>query len=329
MDHLVSGAAFGAALTASGVFQPTVILGQLQFQNFQMIQTFLTATGTSAFLVTIARQLNLLSAKPRSFSPIGLFAPYDGNILGGALLGAGMLLSGACPGTVFAQIGLGVRSGFYALEGATIAGIVWTGLLHPLIQKRLAAADKSAAPPPTTLASALGISHAAAVATFSATCAALVYAAATLAPAPGPEAKFAPPLGGLFIVAAQLVSILLRGSLMGTSSSFEEVGDWFWGVTRGKSLRPARYANVLYTAGMVGGAWLLGKTVPALAQVTPVEVAPLAAGLGGFMMVLGARMAGGCTSGHGISGLSLMSTSSALTIGTAFVTAGVLGVVMG
>ena len=48
MDNLISGAAFGAALTASGVFQPTVILGQLQFTNFQMIQTFLTATGTSA-----------------------------------------------------------------------------------------------------------------------------------------------------------------------------------------------------------------------------------------------------------------------------------------
>lgn len=244
-----------------------------------------------------------------------------------------MLLSGACPGTVFAQIGLGVRSGFYALEGATIAGIVWTGLLHPLIQRRVASAavvDKNAPTPPTTLASALGISHAAAVATFSATCAALVYAAVKLAPAPGPEAKFPPPLGGLFIVAAQLVSILLRGSLMGTSSSFEEVGDWFWGVTvRGKGVRPARYANVLYCAGMVGGAWLLGKTSPALAQVTAVEVAPWAAGLGGFLMLLGSRIAGGCTSGHGISGLSLMSTSSALTIGAAFATAGVLGAMMG
>lgn len=49
MDHVVSGATFGAALTASGVFQPAVILGQLQFTNFQMIQTFLTATGTSAY----------------------------------------------------------------------------------------------------------------------------------------------------------------------------------------------------------------------------------------------------------------------------------------
>lgn len=328
MDNLISGAAFGAALTASGVFQPTVILGQLQFTNFQMIQTFLTATGTSAGLVTLAQKLGYLNAKPRSFSTIGLFAPYDGNIIGGALLGAGMLLAGACPGTVFAQIGLGVRSGFYALEGATIAGIVWTGL-HPLIQRHLAS-KKPAQPeskPPTTIAAALGISHAAAAVSFSAVCASMVYAAAKLTQL-GPEAKFSPVLGGLFIVAAQLVSILFRGSLMGTSGSFEEVGEWFWGVAKHGKARPERYSTFLYCAGMVGGAWLLGKTNPALTQVTAVEVAPMAAGLGGFLMVFGARMAGGCTSGHGISGMSLMSTSSFLTIGMAFATAGVLGLVM-
>ena len=50
MDHVLSGAAFGAALTASGVFQPAVILGQLKFENFHMIQTFLAATGTSAYV---------------------------------------------------------------------------------------------------------------------------------------------------------------------------------------------------------------------------------------------------------------------------------------
>ncbi len=48
MATLVSGAAFGAALTASGVFRPSVILAQLKFQNFHMLQAFLTATSTSA-----------------------------------------------------------------------------------------------------------------------------------------------------------------------------------------------------------------------------------------------------------------------------------------
>ena len=48
MDTLVTGAAFGAALTASGVYQPSVIVSQLTLENWHMIQTFLTATATSA-----------------------------------------------------------------------------------------------------------------------------------------------------------------------------------------------------------------------------------------------------------------------------------------
>lgn len=48
MDTLITGAAFGAALTASGVYQPSVIVSQLKFENWHMIQTFLTASASSA-----------------------------------------------------------------------------------------------------------------------------------------------------------------------------------------------------------------------------------------------------------------------------------------
>lgn len=50
MENIVSGAAFGAALTASGVFQPSVIVSQLKFENFHMLQTFLTATASSTYV---------------------------------------------------------------------------------------------------------------------------------------------------------------------------------------------------------------------------------------------------------------------------------------
>lgn len=48
MSTLLSGALFGAALTASGVYQPSVIISQLSFTNFHMIQVFLTAAAGSA-----------------------------------------------------------------------------------------------------------------------------------------------------------------------------------------------------------------------------------------------------------------------------------------
>lgn len=40
--------------------------------------------------------------------------------------------------------------------------------------------------------------------------------------------------------------------------------------------------------------------------------------LGGVSMVFGARMAGGCTSGHGISGMSTLSVSSIVTVASIF-----------
>ncbi|KAL1845030.1 hypothetical protein VTK73DRAFT_1308 [Phialemonium thermophilum] len=112
MATVLTGAVFGAALVAAGVFQPSVILSQFRLENWHMMQSFLTATACSAILVAIFRHLGLVQLKPRNFAPLGWLRgrPYDGNLVGGLLLGHGMALSGACPGTVLAQVALGVPS---------------------------------------------------------------------------------------------------------------------------------------------------------------------------------------------------------------------------
>lgn len=69
---------------------------------------------------------------------------------------------------------------------------------------------------------------------------------------------------------------------------------------------------------MFSGVWLLAKVAPTLVGEVVVETSPLLATLGAFLMIIGARTAGGCTSGHGISGISLLSTSSMITIASAF-----------
>ncbi|KAK3687283.1 hypothetical protein B0T22DRAFT_478623 [Podospora appendiculata] len=337
MDTLISGAAFGAALTASGVFQPSVIISQLQFTNFHMIQAFLTAAASSALIVTVSNKLNYAPLSPRGFSTLDLFAPYDGNIIGGLLLGAGMLLAGSCPGTVLAQVGVGVRSGIYSLEGAVVGGILYTGFIQPWIaarRKRFAAAQaqaqakKKEAALPLTVHEALGVSRTTVFLGLEAMFAAIVAAAALLT-TPGPEAKISPVAGGLCIAAAQLLSLAVRRTLVGTSTAFEEVGEWFWGAVKAGDVQPRRYKNLLFTSGMVAGAWLLSRAYPVFAQTTPVAIAPLASALGGCLMVIGSRIAGGCTSGHGITGISLLSTSSFITIGCAFAAGGVLGLIRG
>ncbi|KAK4683260.1 hypothetical protein QC764_123500 [Podospora pseudoanserina] len=328
INTLLTGAAFGAALTASGVFQPSVIISQLNFTNFHMIQTFLTAAAGSAATVSIAQALqpNHPNLVPRAASSLGLFGPYDGNILGGILLGSGMMLSGACPGTVLAQLGVGVKSGVYAFAGASLAGVVWSGFLKPLLtQCPTPPKAGSASPSPkATVHEVLGVSKGTLLLGLEAMFVGIVIAAAKFTEV-GPEAKIPPYYGGMLIAGAQLLSLVVRGCLVGMSTSYEEVGGWMLG---GK-LVPEKYRNMLFSAGVIVGSYLLSHGAPKFGEVTDVVVSPLSAAVGGFLMILGSRMAGGCTSGHGISGISLLSMSSFLTVGATFAAGGLMGLLIG
>ena len=252
-----------------------------------------------------------------------------------------MAISGACPGTVLAQLGVGVRSGRYALVGAVAAGVVWSW-----IERRrtlgCAAAAAAAAPvavdddgkrggdeekekkkkiEPATAYEALGVGRGGLLVGLEAALVLAIAAAVKYTRAAAGEARGLPPyVAGLAIAAAQAVSIVLRGSLLGASSAFEELGGWLWGAKK--------YGNLLFSAGLVGGAWAISQAVPALRPVTEVAVSPARSVLGGFLIVFGSRMAGGCTSGHGISGLSLMSISSFLTAAAIFGMGGVTGLLM-
>jgi len=263
--------------------------------------------------VTISQSLNYATVKPRSCSPIGFFSHYDGNIVGGLLLGQGLALAGACPGTVLAQVAVGIKSGYYALAGAAAGGIVYAGFVKPY----LAGKKKGPAPKGEKLAihEVLGVSRTAGFLGLEVVLLSVVGASAALTTL-GPEAKINPILGGLLIGGVtQGISLLSRGSLVGVSTCFEEVGESFWSLVKGQRLPGCN--SILFSAAVVAGSWLTAYLVPELAEVVGVEVAPARAALGGALMVMGSRIAGGCTSGHGVSGMSLLSVSSAITIGVA------------
>lgn len=48
LDTIACGAAFGAALAAAAVHQPSVIVSQLGLTNFHMLESFLAAAASSA-----------------------------------------------------------------------------------------------------------------------------------------------------------------------------------------------------------------------------------------------------------------------------------------
>ncbi|KAF4973847.1 hypothetical protein FZEAL_9193 [Fusarium zealandicum] len=322
MTALLSGAVFGAATIVAGVYSPAVIINQFKFQDWHMLQTFIGATASSAAIYKIAERLGYVSLRPRSSSPVGLFGQYDGNVMGGFLLGAGMAISGSCPGTVLAQLGAGLQTGVYALGGAIFGGIAWTGFLAQAAKAQKEKADVK--PETKTLDEKLGFSKATTFVTFEGLCLSAI--AVSVAYNTGSDWTLFSAGGGLFLGLAQLFSLLTRRSMLGVSGSYEEVGNHFWWLLGGADSAswPSSRQNMLFATGVASGAWAVAQNFPSLLAGSVVETEPRLAAAGGFIMVVGSRLAGGCTSGHGISGLSLMSTSSLVTMGTALAAGGLI-----
>ena len=64
-----------------------------------------------------------------------------------------------------------------------------------------------------------------------------------------------------------------------------------------------QWGQMSFVVGVMGGARVLKGFVPAEAGEVDMAVGFGRSMVGGFVMIFGARMAGGCTSGHGISGM--------------------------
>jgi len=124
---IAMGIVFGVAFEKSRVFEPGMIVGQMQFRNFIMLKIFLTAVATGAIVLAVLNGLGYVELQPRA-------AAYAPNAVGGLLLGAGISLSGACPGSLLAQIGAGYRDAFFTLIGALL-GAVTFAYAEPAINK--------------------------------------------------------------------------------------------------------------------------------------------------------------------------------------------------
>jgi uncharacterized membrane protein YedE/YeeE len=273
-----------------------------------------------SLLVTLLQKLGYTDLKARSYSSLNLFSPLDGNIIGGLLQGFGMALSGACAGTVFVQVGAGVPSGVYTLVGSTLGGILWSNLARPLAQARAKKVDNSQKK--TTVHAQFGVGQIATVvgveAIFS-----LVIVASHLYNSTSPTGSglVRPEIGGILIALSQLFSIASRNSLLGTSTTFEELGDFFSSFVNPKEVpsnKPKSYSAITLTTGMMVGALVVSSITPSPRISPQIWIGPIRAIIGGVLIAVGSRMAGGCTSGHGISGISLLSVSSFVTVVSMF-----------
>ncbi len=156
---------------------------------------------------------------------------------------------------------------------------------------------------------------------------------------------WSPYTAGIVIGLLQIPALVLANTMLGASSSFVTMGG-----SLASAVDPSVAANpyikgyldsvkdnwqVMLVLGVALGAWLSsrlsGSQRPAISPVwsqswgvTSPWVRYIMAFVGGFILLLGARLANGCASGHGLSGIAQLAVSSFIAIGAMFAT-GILG----
>ncbi|THW31056.1 hypothetical protein D6D21_10773 [Aureobasidium pullulans] len=201
MATLVTGTAFGAALAASGVYMPSVIIDQFRLTDFHMFQVFATAMGSRA-------------ANAR----VSVWTPYDANIAGGALVGIGMALSGACPGTVLVQLAQRIPSANATALGALFGAIVYVRTRDWMELKARPHEVTKQAPCKKTISEVFRASEAALYSIFGLGIAGVL----SLTRAKIGNSLVPPVMGGLLIGSVQALSLLLISKPLGVSTAYED-----------------------------------------------------------------------------------------------------------
>ncbi|CAM9090460.1 unnamed protein product [Chrysoparadoxa australica] len=307
----------------------------MSFSNFIMVKVFIAALGSSAISFAsvgwlMPDRLEKIRAARQTKSLAAVTA-------GALTLGAGLAISGACPGTIFAQLGAGAPSAGLTMAGA-LAGALGFSLLRPhlnsLYKKWSLSAPftidgrlKASAP---TMMAVLGILGIGASYAFEELMPEASASSSCSLKEPLRCAMWHPTFAGAILGSLQLPSAVILSGALGTSTSFQILvshclkavtsiipggGKVYKGLRLNEtcdnfcSFELSKIGQLIFTLGVTAGSWLAqsssdGGPIPAS------SISDLEAFGGGFLIVIGARLAGGCTSGHGLSGCALLMLTS-------------------
>ncbi len=126
-------------------------------------------------------------------------------------------------------------------------------------------------------------------------------------------------MGGLLIGLAAAIMLLGLGRIAGVSGMAAR-------ATGIADSGAPRNVAIAFVVGLPLGALLIAQTVGAVNVNFPASIWPLI--IGGLLVGYGTRLGSGCTSGHGVCGLSRLSPRSMVATGmfmaSGFVTVGIL-----
>jgi len=311
------GGGFGFALEKSKVYLPVVIRQQMKLQNFTMMKLFLMSMAVGTLCLIVAEILNLGKRKPKAPVHLGVdfLGRYGGNIVGGVLLGVGMTIAGACPGTLAVQLGSNVQNAVYAYVGGLV-GVTIFGLLENILRSRLPSFGKQSKP--ILISETIGLGNW----TVSLMFVIIFGSVALLLERYQPSnSQWSAISCGVLIGLLQLPSLIFGGSHLGTSSSYCTIVGSCIKVVDPDAEKHAPYFSKflskdgVFQVGLISGMVISGYLSSYGSNLNLVTgISKSTSFFGSAIMLFGARLGDGCTSGHGISGVATLSLASIISV---------------
>ncbi len=321
---LIIGFLFGAILQYANLNRYNVISGMATLENLTVAKAISTAIGVGAVLFALEIGLGLGSYH---LKPILL----AGIIFGGLIFGSGMAILGYCPGTLAISLGEGSIDALVGIVGAMAGGLVYT-LIQPLVQGLLGPDLGSHSL--FTIAGQYKVLFWILVLLLGVLFVGLGFWMNKLEKKTDYKWLYAGI--GLAILNSVVMLSSVANRPLGASSTYPYLADLFTGVTQNEYFKkiqgPGNWELILLTGAFISGIVIsLARKEFKLTAIhsnwekykgNSVSNRLIWSFVGGFLLIIGARMAGGCTSGHIISGGMQLSASSFLF--AVFVFAGLL-----
>ncbi len=301
---LILGFIFSAVLQFAYLNKYDVISGLATRENFAVAKAILVSIGVGMILLNVEIAMGFASYHVKPFV-------LGGIILGGSIFGIGMAILGYCPGTLAISAGEGSIDAIIGIIGGILGGITYTILLpyiSPIIGPDLGK---------ISLASLLG-NHNILFFIIVIIIGILFVYSAYLLHKQDKDKNNKWLYSGIALAILNIVvfSSFVTNRPIGASTSYPYVGDLLTGLTNNayfqKIATPGNWEVIFLFGAFLGGfiislfrkdfnVILLHKNWIKYKGESPMKRV-IWAFVGGFILVFGARMAGGCTSGHILSG---------------------------